>query len=68
MKAAGVPLTTWKKDGRMDRIIASEIDEPVGIIISAGSREEPAPRFSAYVWGPVPDEPEPVVSGGTRAA
>ncbi|MEK0430388.1 MAG: hypothetical protein RL139_192 [Gemmatimonadota bacterium] len=52
----------------MDRIITSEIDEPVGIIISAGSREEPAPRFSAYVWGPVPDEPEPVVSGGTRAA
>ena len=30
--------------------------EPVGIIISRGSRSEPAPKFSAYVWGPVPEE------------
>jgi hypothetical protein len=30
--------------------------EPVGIIISRGSRSEPAPRFSAYVWGPVPED------------
>lgn len=30
--------------------------EPVGIIISRGSRDEATPRFSAYVWGPVPDE------------
>jgi hypothetical protein len=33
--------------------------EPVGIIISRGSRDEATPRFSAYVWGPIPDEPEP---------
>ena len=52
----------------MDRIATADIDEPIGIIISTGSREETPPRFSAYVWGPVPDEPEPVVSGGTRAA
>jgi hypothetical protein len=32
--------------------------EPVGIIISRGSRSEATPRFSAYVWGPIPDEPE----------
>lgn len=28
--------------------------EPVGIVISGGSRAEPTPRFTAYVWGPVP--------------
>ena len=28
--------------------------EPVGIIISRGSRAEETPRFSAYVWGPAP--------------
>lgn len=34
--------------------------EPVGIIISGGSRAEEVPRFSAYVWGPVPtSETEP---------
>jgi hypothetical protein len=30
--------------------------EPMGIIISRGSRSVPAPKFSAYVWGPVPEE------------
>jgi len=30
--------------------------EPVGIVISRGTREEAAPRFSAYVWGPAPQE------------
>ncbi len=34
------------------------IEEPVGIVISRGSRDEPPPAFSAYVWGPAP-EPEP---------
>jgi hypothetical protein len=34
------------------------IDEPVGIIISRGSREEVSPRVSAYIWGPVPAEDE----------
>jgi hypothetical protein len=39
--------------------------EPVGIVISRGSRAEPAPRVSAYVWGPAPEsEPET----GTKAA
>ena len=33
-------------------------DEPLGIVISRGSREEPPPAFSAYVWAPAP-EPEP---------
>lgn len=40
-----------------------EIDqEPVGIVISRGTRAEAAPRFSAYVWGNFeepPTTPEP---------
>lgn len=32
-------------------------DEPVGIIISGGrSAVEAAPRFSAYIWAPGPEE------------
>ncbi|MEJ7812631.1 MAG: hypothetical protein WKG32_19620 [Gemmatimonadaceae bacterium] len=34
-------------------------DEPIGIIISGGRREEPAPVVRAWVWGPAPDAPEP---------
>ena len=30
-------------------------DEPIGIIISRGSRDEPTPIFSTYVWGPAPE-------------
>jgi len=33
-----------------------ETEEPVGIVISRGSREEAAPKFWAYVWGPVPQD------------
>ncbi|NUO63838.1 MAG: hypothetical protein HOQ11_06195 [Gemmatimonadaceae bacterium] len=29
--------------------------EPLGIVISQGSRAEQAPRFLAYVWGPAPE-------------
>jgi hypothetical protein len=29
--------------------------EPVGIVISSGSRAEDAPRLIAYVWGPAPE-------------
>ena len=32
-----------------------ESAEPVGIVISSGARHEDAPRFAAYVWGPVPE-------------
>lgn len=42
--------------------------EPVGIVISRGSRDEATPRFSAYVWGPAPDEPDHFSSGSHRAA
>ena len=30
-------------------------DEPMGIVISRGSRAEATPRFSAYVWCQVGD-------------
>jgi hypothetical protein len=33
----------------------SDQQEPVGIVISSGSRVEVPPRFTAYVWGPVPE-------------
>jgi hypothetical protein len=29
--------------------------EPAGIVISRGSREEPRTVFSAYIWGPAPE-------------
>jgi hypothetical protein len=41
------------------------VEEPVGIVISRGSREETPPAFSVYVWGPAP-EPEP--SADSKAA
>lgn len=45
----------------MEQIRQAEINEqePIGIIISRGSRAEETPRFSSYIWGPVP-VPEPV--------
>ena len=30
--------------------------EPIGIVISRGSREEATPVFWAYVWGPAPEQ------------
>ena len=43
---------------------ASRSDEPIGIIISRGSREEPTPIFSTYIWGPAPE----VADGAFKAA
>jgi hypothetical protein len=39
-------------------------DEPVGIVISRGQSDAVAPRVSAYIWGPVPEDDHPV----TKAA
>jgi hypothetical protein len=36
-------------------------DEPIGIVISRGSRAEATPRFAAYVWSQV-SESAPVVA------
>jgi hypothetical protein len=35
--------------------IPSIQDEPIGIVISRGLRDEPAPVVTAYVWGPAPE-------------
>jgi hypothetical protein len=40
-------------------------DEPIGIVISRGTRAEPVPMFSAYVWGTAP---EPVIDEASKAA
>jgi hypothetical protein len=32
-------------------------EEPMGIVISRGSRAESTPRFSAYVWSQAGDVP-----------
>lgn len=43
----------------VDIAMQAELEqEVVGIVISRGSRDEATPRFSAYVWGPVPEEVE----------
>ena len=40
----------------MAKVRSAEIEqEPVGIVISRGSREEQTPRLIAYVWGPAPE-------------
>ncbi len=36
--------------------------EPIGIVIADGGRGDRPTRFSAFVWGPVPDDlEEPLV-------
>jgi hypothetical protein len=54
----------------MEQIRQSEINErePIGIIISRGSRIEQPPRFSAYIWGPVPVGEQPEGEGKPVAA
>ena len=37
------------------QVESSTAMEPLGIVISQGSRVEQAPRFWAYVWGPAPE-------------
>jgi len=37
------------------QVESSAAMEPLGIVISQGSRAEQAPRFWAYVWGPAPE-------------
>jgi hypothetical protein len=47
------------------RIVETGSKEPLGIVISQGSRAEETPRFAAYVWGPAP---EPDTDIAVRAA
>lgn len=49
----------------MKGIVQPPIDqEPVGIVISRGSREEPTPVFLAYEWSPAPE----IEGGDVKAA
>ena len=41
-------------------------DEPLGIVISRGSRYEAPPMFAAYVWGPAPESA--LETTGSKAA
>ena len=34
----------------------SQSQEPMGIVISRGSRDEATPAFWAYVYGPAPED------------
>ena len=34
----------------------TSVQEPLGIVISSGSRDVIAPTFWAYVWGPAPED------------
>jgi hypothetical protein len=44
---------------------STESQEPVGIVIADGGRGDLPTRFSAFVWGPVPDD-EPAFAGESR--
>jgi hypothetical protein len=40
----------------MKQTSQTQVDEPVGIVISGGHSPEAAPRFSAYMWAPGPED------------
>lgn len=39
-----------------DSISSVSEQEPMGIVISRGSRQEATPMFFAYVWAPAPED------------
>ena len=45
----------------------SSEQEPMGIVISRGSRAESTPRFWAYVWGPAPEPAVEIVTNKVAA-
>ena len=45
----------YRGESAMAEIRRDAETEPVGIVISRGSRAEAAPKFLAYVWGPAPE-------------
>ena len=62
----GTP-TRRRREVLMTKVRSAEKEEePMGIVISSGSRAEKAPRLVAYVWGPAPAEAE--ASGSMVAA
>lgn len=54
------------KTGMKRKSNHSPEQEPIGIVISRGTRSEQAPMVSEYVWGPAPeivdDAREPMVA------
>jgi len=46
--------------------IQPETQEPIGIVIADGGRGDALPKFSAFVWGPVPDDIDVVVRDTDR--
>jgi hypothetical protein len=56
-RTADEHIYIWKRGGRPMTTSRQDVqeEEPMGIVISRGSRAEPAPRVWAYVWGPVPE-------------
>ncbi|MFI5229405.1 MAG: hypothetical protein ACHQWU_10070 [Gemmatimonadales bacterium] len=42
------------------KLPAAADQEPVGIVISRGSRQEQVPAVFAYVWGPAPEPADAV--------
>ena len=53
--AARVCQSSTERAMKKDRK-ESTPSEPLGIIISRGDKTEPTPVFSAYIWGPVPED------------
>ena len=45
-----------------------EAEEPIGIVISGGARDEVTPRFAAFVWGPAPEPNTAAEPNESRAA
>ena len=43
--------------------IQQKFREPIGIVISDGARGTRIPKFSAFVWGPVPDDIADIADG-----
>ncbi len=39
-------------------MIKPDAHEPLGIVVADGGPGDVAPRFAAFVWGPVPDDLE----------
>ncbi len=52
----------------MSKRVHTEPQEPVGIVINAWGREDVAPRFAAFEWGPAPEDEAPPVTVEATAA
>ena len=46
----------------------TDVQEAMGIVISAGTPSEAPPRFAAFVWAPGPEPLTTTESSETRAA